>query len=69
MELNITKVAEFIGGPKNQDWENGFLAGQKGDPCPATASQKYQDGYGRGYEAAVMLENNNTWFKKKGMMK
>jgi len=69
MELNVQRVAEFIGGPKNQDWENGFLAGQKGDDCPATASQEYQDGFGRGYAAAEMLEKNNSWFKERGMMK
>ena len=69
MEINITKVAEFIGRPKNQDWENGFLAGQRGDECPAGASESFQDGYGRGYAAAEMSEQSYQWFKKRGLTK
>jgi hypothetical protein len=69
MELNIQRVAEFIGGPKNRDWENGFLAGQKGDDCPAGASESFQDGYGRGYAAAEMSAQSYEWLKKRGLTK
>ena len=69
MEINVKKLGLFLGGPKDRSWENGFLAGQKGDECPADASESFQDGYGRGYAAAEMSAHNNNWFKERGLMK
>lgn len=69
MEINTQKLGMFLGGPKDHAWEDGFLAGQKGDVCPAGASDSFINGYGRGYEAAVMLEHNNEWFKQRGFLK
>ena len=43
MEINTRKLGTFLGGPKDRAWEDGFLAGQKGDDCPAGASESFQD--------------------------
>ena len=67
--MEIKKLGMFLGGQKDSAWENGFLAGQKGDECPADASESFQDGYGRGYAAAEMSAHNNNWFKERGLMK
>ena len=67
--MEIKKLSMFLGGQKDSAWENGFLAGQRGDECPAGASESFQDGYGRGYEAAEMSEQSYQWFKKRGLTK
>jgi len=67
--MEIKKLGMFLGGQKDSAWENGFLAGQRGDECPAGASESFQDGYGRGYAAAEMSEQSYQWFKKRGLTK
>jgi len=67
--MEIKKLGMFLGGQKDSAWENGFLAGQRGDECPAGASESFQDGYGRGYSAAEMSEQSYQWFKKRGLTK
>lgn len=63
----LIAAQNFLGKKENKDWTTGFQAGYFGDPCSDDATADFVDGYGRGYEAAAMVEHNNVWFKKRGM--